>query len=150
MDKRKKKTKEETIEIAKVNLKKLPIKFELFNLLFLALLGISFFVFVYFVWKVNILPTTYLIGGFLGIFVLLIVIIGMMFFTKQKKLRIPSYVLTVLLSALMLGSVPYLQGTFHFLSNTQVKDYGVLHYSVVVLKGEEYNNIKSLEGKTIS
>ena len=58
----------------------------------------------------------------------------------------------IILGLLSIGfgiATTYLDNTYHFLSKTQVT-YDTLNYSVVVLKSNNYNDIKDLKNSNIA
>lgn len=126
-------------------MKKYKIK-KIINILFLILLVFSLGIFSYSILKVNILPIKYLVFGFIIIGIFTLIILWMMFYKKKKVI---SFILTVILSCILLFFVSYFNNTYHFLKGTQGK-HDTLTYSVVVLKDSGYDDIKALNNQKIS
>lgn len=103
----------------------------------------------YFVFKINIIPTKYLIVSY-GLFILVILVLLLTIFGDTKKFAkmIALFIMTVLSFCFGFATY-YLNNTYHFLSNTQSK-YDTLNYSVIVLNDGTYSNVGTLNGKNIS
>lgn len=132
--------------------KKITKKKTLFNIISIIVTLLCLFtltLFSYFIFKINIVPTKYLIVGY-SLFLLTIIFLLLNIFGKCKKIiKLISLFIMVLISFGFSYATYYLNNTYHFLSGTQ-SNYDTLTYSVVVLKGNLYKDIKSLNGKTIS
>lgn len=106
-------------------------------------------VFSYYLFKINVIPTKYLLAGY-SIFILVIISLLFGMFGQSKKIiKIISWIIMTVLSFCFGFATYYLNNTYSFLSNTQ-SNYDTLTYSVVVLKDSSYSNIESLKKKTIS
>lgn len=102
----------------------------------------------YYLIKLNIIPTKYLIIGLIG----LLMISGILFyFLLSKKIKISkiiSAILILLIASDFVFGTKYVSNTYRFFENTKV-NYDVLTYSVLVLKESNYNNIEDLNGKEL-
>lgn len=103
----------------------------------------------YFIFKINVVPTKYLIIGFsLIILIILFLLFGL--FSKNKKIiKIFCLFIIALLSFVFGFTTYYLNNTYQFLNNTQSK-YDTLYYSIVILENSDYLEIDNLKNKTIS
>lgn len=109
----------------------------------------SLTIFSYFMFRLDIVPTKYLLLGYI-ILILLIAILLKNIFSKSKKItKIISLIVMTILSFISILANIYLNNTYNFLSNTK-NEYETLTYSVVVLKEGNYKNIKDLNNKKIS
>lgn len=132
--------------------KKINKKKTLFNIISIIVTLIYLFtltLFSYFVFKINIVPTKYLIVGY-SLFVLIIIFLLFGVFGRSKKLiKLISLFIMIVLSLCFGYATYYLNNTYHFLSGTQ-SNYDTLTYSVIVLKDNSYKDINSLKEKNIS
>lgn len=102
----------------------------------------------YNIFKLNIIPNKYLIGGSLVLFVISGVFLYFLFAKKKKVLKVISAIFLVLFSCGFVFGTKYLANTYSFLKNTKV-DYDILTYSVVVLKESSYDELADLQNKDI-
>lgn len=107
------------------------------------------FLLSYFVFKINVVPTKYLVIGFSLIILIILLLLFGLFGKNKKFIKIIALFIISVLSFGFGFAAYYLNNTYHFLSGTQSK-YDKLVYSVVVLKDSNYSDIKSLKNKTIS
>lgn len=117
----------------------------IFTMICLALLSL----FSYLVFKLNILPTKYLIIGFSILILVTIVLLFGIFSKKHKVFRTLSFIIMLLLNVFSCFAINYLNNTYHFINSTQSK-YDTLNYSVIVLKDSNYTSIDNLKDKTVS
>ena len=123
--------------------------FNIISLTFTIVFLLSLSLLSYFIFKINIVPTKYLLVGYV-LFILIMILLLFGVFGKCKKIiKIISLFIMMVISFAFCFFTYYLNNTYHFLSNTQSK-YDILNYSVVVLKDSFYSNIESLNNKTIS
>lgn len=120
------------------------------NILFMITFLVCFGIFAYSLFQVNVIPTKFLGLGIIGITIIFGILLFLIFKRKKIFSTIISYIIMVLLSITFVYVSTYFNNTYHFFQGTQVKDYDTLHYSVVVLKENQYQGIKSLKNKTIS
>jgi len=124
--------------------------FNIISIIFTLICLISLTIFSYFVFKINIVPTKYLVIGF-GLFILVILFLVLTIFSRLKKvIKIIALIIMTLLSIGFGYATYYLNNTYYFFKNTQIKDYDTLSYSVVVLNDSSYSKIDDLNGMTIS
>lgn len=106
-------------------------------------------IFSYFIFKINVVPTKYLLVGY-SLFILVILVLLLTIFGRGNKvIKIIALFIMTIMSFGFGYAAYYLNNTYHFLSGTQ-NDYDTLTYSVIVLKNSSYNDINSLTNKTIS
>lgn len=132
--------------------KKKSKKKKVFNIvssIFTILCLMSLTIFSYYLFKINIIPTKYLILGY-GVFIIImgLLIVGA-FINKRKNIKIVSLFIMSILSFVFGFVTYYLNSTYDFLNNTQ-SNYDTLTYSVVVSKDSVYSEISLLKDKTIS
>ena len=109
-------------------------------LLSIFLMG-CFSFFTYYLIKLNILPTKYLVLIFLLFLFLLVFLFSFLFSKKKKITKGVAMFLTILFSSLFLLGSKYLTNTYHFFENSKV-EYDTLTYSVVVLKENNYHQLE--------
>lgn len=120
----------------------------------LGILGIiclvSICIFSYYLFKINIIPTKYLIMGFtiLGLILLLIFILTIK--KKNRILKCLGLMIIVISTIASIYSTGYLRNTYEFLNNMVVNKYSKVTLSLIVLKDSNINNIKDLEDKSIA
>ncbi len=106
-------------------------------------------IFSYRLFKLNIIPTKYLII----IYIFLVLIIGGLFYLifskKSNKIKIIAVLLIGLLSFSFIYISSYFNNTNKFFENTH-KDYDNLNYSIIVLKNSDYKKISDLKNLKIS
>lgn len=118
------------------------IIFTIMCLFFLSLLSC-------FIFKIDVIPTKYLLIGY-AFFILIIMVLLFGMFGKTKKFtKILAWVIMTILSFSFGFATYYLNSTYQFLSNTK-SEYDTLVYSVITLKNSSYSDIESLESKTVS
>lgn len=123
--------------------------FNIFCIIFTILFLLSLTVLSYSIFKLNILPTKYLIIGFSVLILVTIILLFGIFSKKHKVLRALSFIIMLLLTVFLCFGINYLNNTYHFINSTQSK-YDTLTYSVIVLKDSSYTSIDNLTNKTIS
>lgn len=115
-----------------------------------ALLTILFFITMYFIYQLNILPSKYflIVGG-----ILLLVVLGFDFKLIRRKTGKVSRVIFTILGTLMIAGILYLltyiDATHDFVSSMVSKNQEVVTYHVVA-RENTYQKIKELENHTIS
>ncbi len=107
----------------------------------------SFLVFTYFLSKINIIPTKYLLSGIIGI-VLVNFFLFYLLYKKRKFVQILSVFFLCLFSIIFVLGSYYLFKMNSFIVNTKV-DYDILSYSVLTLNNDRYNNLMDLKDKNI-
>ena len=109
----------------------------------------SLTVFSYALFKLNIVPTKYLVLGY----IILILLIGFLFYLIFSKKNIVIKIISVILIGILSSGFNfisiYLSNTNEFFESTH-KSYDTLNYSVVVLKNSNYNKIENLTDKNIA
>lgn len=109
----------------------------------------SLTMFSYSLFRLNVLPTKYLVLGY----IVLILVIGILFYLIFRKkniiVKVVSVILVGLLSFLFIYISSYFNNTNKFFENTH-KDYDNLNYSIIVLKNSDYKKISDLKNLKIS
>lgn len=109
----------------------------------------SLTMFSYSLFRLNVLPTKYLVLGY----IVLILVIGILFYLIFRKKNIIVKVVSVILVGLLSSSFIYVSGylnnTNEFFESTH-KSYDTLNYSVIVLKESNYKKISDLKDKNIA
>lgn len=123
--------------------------FNIFCIIFTILFLLSFTTLIYSIFKLNILPTKYLIIGFSVLILVTIILLFGIFSKKHKAFRTLSSIIMLLFTVFSCFAINYLNNTYNFINSTQNK-YDTLNYSVIVLKDSNYTNIDSLRDKTVS
>ena len=114
--------------------------FDIISIIVTLLCLFALTLFSYFIFKINIVPTKYLVVGY-GLFILIIILLLFGVFGKSKKfIKLISLIIMLVLSFGFGYASYYLNNTYHFLSSTQ-SNYDTLTYSVVVLKDSSYQDI---------
>ena len=108
----------------------------------------SFWIFSYYLGKLNILPAKYLIGGVIGIVIVILILMFLLFRKKANVLKAIAVVIVFILAILFNKGTIYLANTYDFLASTN-KDYDTLTYAVMVLDNNSYNKIEDLKDKNI-
>ena len=117
------------------------------NILIVLCIG-GFVLVSYYLYKLNIIPTKYLIPGYI-VAILLIVLSSIGLFKKTNIIiKIISAIVIIIMTIGMIIGINYLSTTHRFLNNTQAK-YETINYKVIVLKNREYESIKDLKNKKI-
>lgn len=125
------------------------IAFNIIGIIFTLICLITLSLFSYYVFKLNVVPTKYLIVGY-ALFILVLLFLILTIFGRGNKIfKIISLVIMSIMSFGFGFASYYLSNTYNFLGNTQI-EYDTLTYSVIVLKDGAYNSINSLSNKTIS
>lgn len=114
------------------------------TLIYLAVLCVLSF----YVYKLNIIPTKYLIVAYSLIAISSILLI-ISLFKSRVIIKIISGILLVLLTGILIVITYYLNNTYHFLAKTQVS-YDTLSYSVIVKSNSSYVKIKDLSNRNIA
>lgn len=127
---------------------KKPILFLVLKIILICFFIGSFGRFGFNALKLDIVPTKYLIGGCMLIFVFFILLLYFLFNKSNKILKTISILFILLSSFAFFFGTKYLINTYTFLNTTKV-DYDTLTYSVLVLKNKNYNSLEDLEDKTI-
>lgn len=127
---------------------KKQILFLIFKILVTIFLLCSFGIFIYQVLKLNVVPTKYLVGGYIGISLFFLLFLYFMYSKKNIVIKIICIVLLLLSSIGFLYGTKYIANTYTFIENTKV-DYDTLSYSILVLRNSEYNSIEDLKEKSI-
>lgn len=123
--------------------------FSIISVIFILLCLFTLAVFSYFIFKINVVPTKYLIIGF-NLIILIILLLLFSLFNKSKKIiKIFCLLIMTLLSFVFGFAINYLNNTYNFINSTQNK-YDTLNYSVIVLKDSNYTSIDNLKDKTVS
>ncbi len=125
--------------------------FRLLSFLFSLLSLMSLALFSKAIFKANILPMKYLVI----IYIIFFIVFGLLFFAFFKKkcpkpLKIFSYVISVILSIILIVGSIYINDTSDFFDDLQIGDYDTITYSVITLKNSPYTKIDELANKTIS
>ncbi len=102
----------------------------------------------YYVYKLNIVPTKYLIVTYSLISVATLLLVFNLFKSKLY-VKIISGIILIILSIGFTFITYYLNNTYHFLTRTQVK-YETLSYKVIVKNSNTITKLKELENKNIS
>ena len=109
----------------------------------------SLTMFSYSLFRLNVIPTKYLVLGY----IVLILVIGILFYLIFRKKNIVVKVVSVILVGLLSSSFIYVSGylnnTNEFFESTH-KSYDTLNYSVIVLKESNYKKISDLKDKNIA
>lgn len=109
----------------------------------------SLTMFSYSLFRLNVLPTKYLVLGY----IVLILVIGILFYLIFRKKNILVKVVSVILVGLLSSSFIYVSGylnnTNEFFESTH-KSYDTLNYSIIVLKESNYKKISDLKDKNIA
>ncbi len=119
------------------------------NIIIILLFLLSFTILIYSIFKLNILPTKYLIIGFSVLILVTIILLFGIFSKKHKVFRTLSFIIVLLLTVFSCFAINYLNNTYNFINSTQSK-YDTLNYSVIVLKDSNDTSIHDLSNKTIS
>lgn len=110
---------------------------------------ISLGIFNYYLFKVNIIPTKYLVMGFTIVGLLLLIIFVLTIKKKSRILKCLGLFIIVLSTIASFYFTGYLRNTYDFLNNIAVKKYDKVTLSLIVLKESNINNVKDLENKNI-
>lgn len=110
---------------------------------------ISLSIFSYYLFKVNIIPTKYLVMGFTIVGLLLLIIFVLTIKKKSRILKCLGLFIIVLSTIASFYFTSYLRNTYDFLNNIAVKKYDKVTLSLIVLKESNINNVKDLENKNI-
>lgn len=106
-------------------------------------------IFSYYLFRLNIIPTKYLLIGY-GLFVLVLFFLMLTIFGKGNKIIKSIALFMIFVISFGFGyAIYYLNNTYKFLNNMQI-EYDTLTYSVLVRKESSYDEINSLHLKTIS
>ena len=97
--------------------------------------------------KLNIIPTKYLIIGYIVALAIFIILMLLMYKNKKNKLKIASYIISTILSIILIVCANYINNTYKFLTNSKVGEYETLQYSVIVSRESEYKTIEDLKEK---
>lgn len=130
----------------KENKKELILK--IISIIVAFLFGIGFGLFSYSIYKLNVLPLKYLIGGFVAVIFIWIALLYFLFIKKKKISKVVAMIVSVLFSILFIYGTKYLDNTYSFLKNTK-SDYDTLVYSVLVLNESNCNELNDLQDKDI-
>lgn len=100
---------------------------------------------------INLLPNMYLIPA---LAVLAIIAVGFSIIMVHHKInpavKTPFFLLSIILSAVYIFGITYLDKTFDFFDNLKGQDYLTESYYVVVEKNSDYKDIHDLRGKTVA
>jgi len=128
---------------------KLKKLFIIISIILTLLCVISFGLFSFNLFKINIIPNKYLYGILIGIVLLIFSLSFMLFKCNKKVVKTISAILISLITILSFIITIYLDNTYNFFKGTN-KDYDTLTYSVVVLKESKYNKLNDLNNKKIA
>lgn len=130
--------------------KKSEMIFKILSILMLCFCVVCSAIFGMSLFKLNIVPTKYIVivGGI--VLLLLILVSFFAVWCKNKVIKSLMMVILLLCSIGMLIARPYLNETYEFLESLRAEKYGYLSYSVVVLKDSSYECVGDLNGKKIS
>lgn len=103
----------------------------------------------YMIFKMNIIPTKYLIVGSVLCLLIILLLLLSIYGKVKKWIKIISLFIVTLISTILCFASFYLNNTYNFLNRTN-KKYETLNYSVIVLKNSNYKNILELKNKNIS
>lgn len=120
------------------------------NIIFTMLMLITLGILSYSLFQINVIPTKYLLLGYVFILIVLGILLSMMYLIKNSIVKIFAYILIVVFGIGALFATNYLNNTYHFFQSTQTKQYDTLTYSVLVLEDSKYDEITNLKNKTIS
>ena len=108
---------------------------------------LSFVLFTYFIFKLNIIPSKYLLIGY-GIYALVSFIIIILILNKYNLL---SYLILVIITFVMGYSSTYLKNTYSFLDSIDAsKQEDIINYKLVVLNDSNYNKLEDLNNTKIA
>ena len=130
---------------------KRKIKWLLFCMRILTVIGVIVGIGIvsYNLLKLDILPIKYLLVGSTIIIILILVLVYLLFVAKKGLIQVIGLFLAVMLIAFCCFLNKYLSNTYDFFKNTN-KDYETISYSVLVLNESPYENLESLQNKSIS
>ncbi len=130
---------------------KRKIKWLLFCMKILTVIGVIVGIGIvsYNLLKLDILPIKYLLVGSTIIIILILVLVYLLFVAKKGLIQVIGLFLAVMLIAFCCFLNKYLSNTYDFFKNTN-KDYETISYSVLVLNESPYENLESLQNKSIS
>lgn len=115
--------------------------------IFSLVLTVLFFVTMYLIYRLNILPDKYLliIGG-----VLLIIVLILDLKLSMRRTRVGKRVFYMSVSSIVIGGIIYLltyiNATYDFMNNMVFDKLEIITYDIVVSKSSSYNKIKDLSG----
>lgn len=118
------------------------------RLLFTIIIVVNLFAFSYFLIKLNIVPTKYLVSGLIVACLFFLLFLYFIYSKKNKVIKGISVICLLLCSIGFLYGTKYIANTYTFIENTKV-DYDTLSYSVLVLNDSGYNSIEDLKEKSI-
>lgn len=118
------------------------------RLLFTVIIIVNLFAFSYFLIKLNIVPTKYLVGGLIVACLFFLLFLYFMYSKKNIVIKGISVICLLLCSIGFLYGTKYIVNTYTFIENTKI-DYDTLSYSVLVLSDSGYNSIEDLKEKSI-
>ena len=99
--------------------------------------------------SLNILPIKYLIS-IIGIYILVLVIIGLLVFkVKNNIIKVLFTIISIIIIILLSFTLYYINKTLNFVDSIGSKDYQLEEYYILVLKENNYNNLKDLNHKTL-
>jgi LCP family protein required for cell wall assembly len=127
---------------------KKKIIFKILCILYTTICLISFGVFTWLLFKINIIPNKYLYTG-LSIATIIFILLLFLIYSKRKKVfKVIAVILLAILGIISgLGS-NYLNKTYDFFNRTN-NDYDTISYSVIALNNSSYNSLKDLSDKLI-
>ena len=97
---------------------------------------------------INVIPFFYLLL-ILIIFLIILFAIVLLNFNKKRIFRLLGYLLSILLSVVLVCGEVYLVNTLGFLLNTTTSNYSLKNYNVLVLKKSKYIELEDLNNKKI-
>ncbi len=109
---------------------------------------VVFILLSYYVYKLNIIPTKYLIITYGLVLISTILLIYCLFKTRLLT-QILAGVILILITIILTIVTYYLNNTYHFLTRMLVK-YDTLSYSVIVKNSSNYNKVDDLKNKSIA
>lgn len=127
--------------------KKTKKKNKINKIITIILLGIIL-IFFGLIFYINILPLFYSI---IALLISSVIVTGIVLlnFRKKKILRILGYILSILLSIILIFIEVYLINTVGFLNNMTDGNYSLKNYNIIVLNTSEFDKLKDLKNKEL-
>lgn len=143
--------KEEMTKKTKKEKKKSSKKLGIIGKIIYAIFAISGIIFLATILSLGVLPKSY-IATFIGIFALILLIFG--FFTLSKKLhkiaKIICIIFEVILSAIFIIGLFFINETTGFLSGILANNYQIEEYYVIVKKDSKFEKVEDLNDHSIA
>ena len=127
--------------------KKTKKKNKINKIITIILLGIIL-IFFGLIFYINILPLFYSI---IALLISSVIVTGIVLLNLRKKkiLRILGYILSILLSIILIFIEVYLINTVGFLNNMTDGNYSLKNYNIIVLNTSEFDKLKDLKNKEL-